>query len=84
MGLLDIITGGAVSGLFGGAEKPKAIETPPEVKPVTEAKTTTETAAEAEAKRKAALLATNAGGGNTATTIGGGNADVTRKNLLGL
>lgn len=78
MGILNILTGG----LMGG-EMPKPIQVPQSVQPAAEEKTTSQVQAEEDAKKKAQLIAANASGGQT-STVGGGNADVTRKILLGL
>ena len=83
MGFMDILSGGLL-GAFLGGDEPKPVQTPNSVKPAAETKTPSQVAEENDAKRKAALLASNAGGAAKATTVGGGNADVTRKALLGL
>lgn len=70
------------SGLFGGAQ-PQPVQVPQYVQSSTDEKTPAQIAAEEDAKKKAALIALNAGGAPS-TTVGGGNADVTRKILLGL
>jgi hypothetical protein len=66
---------------MGGSEKP--VQTPQSVQPA-DTKSAAEVAAENDKKRQAALIASNAGNSNGQTTVGGGNADVTRKVLLGL
>lgn len=83
MGFVSKILGGVL-----GGQEPKPMAIPEAVKPVEaapadQAKSPSEVAAEEEAKKKAALIALNAGGGQ-GSTVGGGNADVTRKVLLGL
>ena len=83
MGFVNKILGG----IMGGQES-KPIAVPEAVKPAdpvapADTKSAADIAAEEEAKKKAALVALNAGGAQ-GTTVGGGNADVTRKILLGL
>ena len=81
MGLLNILS--PITNLFGGGEKPAPVQTPAAVEPAQ--KTPSEIAAEEDQKKKAALIAMNASGSNNGqTTVGGGNADVTRRVLLGL
>lgn len=67
-----------------GEDKPKT-QTPVAVQKqaASDTKTATELAQEEEAKKKAQLIALNAGG-SQGGTLGGGEANVTRKNLLGL
>lgn len=77
MGILNVLTGGL------GDSKP--VEIPKSVTPAVAEKTPEEIAAAEDAKKKAALVAANAGAtAPQQTTVGGGNADVTRKILLGL
>ena len=72
-----------VGGIFGGAEKPKALPAPKQ-EPVEPQKSPAETAAEDEQKQKAALIALNQGSTQPQGQLGGGDANVTRKVLLGL
>lgn len=78
MGIISNLVGG----LLGGQEV-APVQVPQYVDPA-DKKTATQIAAEEEAKKKAALIAANAGSGAPAVTVGGGSADVTRKVLLGL
>lgn len=88
MGLLNILS--PISNLFGGNDS-KPVATPASVTPAAaagapaaeEQKTPAQIAEAEDQKKKNALLAVNAGGAQ-GTTVGGGNANVTRKILLGL
>lgn len=50
----------------------------------TQTKSAEDIAAEKEQKRKSSIVAINAGAAIPKTTVGGGNANVTRRTLLGL
>lgn len=63
--------------------KPQPVQQPVVRPATTSAKTASEIAAEEDKRKKQAAIVANAGP-NRRTTVGGGNADITSKTLLGL
>jgi hypothetical protein len=71
-----------VGSLFGGGQTKTVVQQAPKTEP--QGKSAEEIAADDEAKKRAALIAANAGGQQPKQPLATGNANVTRKVLLGL